>query len=111
MRGGRFTSEPVSYSENLDKDVIASDSALEKELLNQIPASRACILLTIVPTVRTGVGAARAVAAAVGKDLIAPTLPGLVTFDGVHLDERSAQRWSTAFFDEAGPQIRKCVEQ
>jgi len=109
MRGGRFTSEPVSYNENLDEGVLASYIALEKELLPGIPGSHSCIIMTIIPTVKTEIGTARAVAAALGRDLIAPRLSGLVTFDGVHLDERSAQRWSRAFFDEAGPQIRKCL--
>jgi hypothetical protein len=45
----------------------------------------------------------------VGRDFIAPSLDGLLTFDGSHLDEPSAERWSAAFFEEAGPRIAKCL--
>jgi hypothetical protein len=54
---------------------------------------------------------AGAVANALGLTLVSPDLDGLLTFDGIHLDPPSAERWSKAFFDAAGPQIRKCLSQ
>jgi hypothetical protein len=56
-------------------------------------------------------GTAGAVAAALHLRLVAPRLAGLMTFDRVHLDPESAERWSAAFLTEAGPQIRKCLGQ
>jgi len=53
---------------------------------------------------------AGAVADALGLNLVAPELEGLQTFDGSHLDPASAERWSKAFLDAAGPQIRKCLD-
>jgi len=42
---------------------------------------------------------------------VAPRPPGLITFDHLHLNPESAQRWSTAFLEEAGPQIRQCLAE
>jgi hypothetical protein len=54
---------------------------------------------------------AKAVADALGVNLIAPTLRGLMTFDSSHLDEPSRERWSAAFVEAAGPQIQACLEK
>ncbi len=109
--GGRFTSEPVSFDENIDQNVLASYTALGNEFLPSLPSGRTCTILTIVPTVKTGFGTAKAIAAALGLNLVAPRPPGLITFDHLHLNPESAQRWSAAFFEEAGPQIRNCLAE
>jgi hypothetical protein len=56
------------------------------------------------------VGTAKAVADALGLPLIAPELTDLQTFDRSHLDGQSAERWSAAFLEAAGPRIRACVD-
>ena len=76
-----------------------------------ITANRACTTLTRVPAVKSDIGTAKAVAAALGFNLVSPRLAGLATFDGVHLDPKSSQRWSAAFLEQAGPQIRKCLSE
>jgi hypothetical protein len=111
LTGGRFTGAPVSYNENVDQNRVASYTALGKEFLPSLSADRACTILTIVPTVKTDLGTAKAVASALGLKLVAPRLGGLMTFDSYHLDPESAQRWSAAFLEEAGPQIRKCLSE
>jgi len=111
LAGGRFTSVPVSYDDDIDQKKLASYTALGKELLPGFAADRACTILTIVPTVKTDVGTAQAIAVALGLNLVAPRLAGLMTFDSVHLDPESAQRWSAAFLEEAGPRIRKCLSE
>ena len=111
VTGGRFTSEPVSYDEDVDQSILASYTTLGSEFLPSLSARRACTILTIVPTVKTRVGTAKAIASALGLNLVAPTPAGLTTFDGVHLDRESAQHWSAAFLEEAGPQIRKCLSE
>lgn len=109
VTGDRFTSEPVSYDETIDQNRVASFVARGGEFLPSLSDDRICTILTIVPTVNTSIGTARAIAAALGLNLVAPMPGGLVTFDGVHLDRKSAQRWSTTFFEEAGPKIRSCL--
>jgi hypothetical protein len=43
--------------------------------------------------------------------LIAPNLDGPNTSDGHHLDRPNAERWSKAFLEAAGPEIRSCLEK
>jgi len=83
---------------------------LGEKFLAQLPVDRNCVILTIVPTVQTKQAEAMAIAAKLGHDLLAPQIDGLRTFDGSHLDEASAERWSAAFLREAGPRIRRCVD-
>ena len=111
VTGNRFTSEPVSYDDDPDPNVVGSYTALGREFLPTLSVDRACTILTIVPTVKTDVGTAKAIAAEVGLNLVAPRLAGLTTFDGVHLDRESSERWSAAFFEDAGPQIKKCLNE
>lgn len=104
-------SAPVSYDENIDQNMVASYTAMGNQFLPTLSASRACTILTIVPTVNTNAGTAKAIATALGLNLIAPTPEGLATFDGSHLDPESSERWSAAFLEQAGPQIRKCLSE
>ncbi len=111
VTGGPFPSEPVSYDDDVDPKKLASYTALGSDFLARLSADRKCTILTIVPTVETGLGTAKAVAGAIGMNLVAPRLAGLVTFDRVHLNPESAQRWSAAFLEEAGPRIRQCLSE
>jgi hypothetical protein len=111
VTGGPFPGEPVSYDEVVDQNKLASYTASGRKFLAGLTADRACTILTIVPMVKTDVGTAKAIAVALGLNLVAPKLAGLATFDKVHLDPESAQRWSAAFFEDAGPQIRKCLSE
>jgi len=111
LSGGQFTSGPVSYDEDINQKTLASYTTLGNEFLPSLSAGRSCTILTVVPTVKTPIGTAKAIAAALGLNLVAPRVAGLNTFDHSHLDPESAQRWSTAFLEEAGPQIRKCLSE
>jgi len=109
VTGGRFTSKTVSYDDDIDQNRLASYTALGKQFLPSLSAEHGCTILTIVPTVKTSLGTAKAIARGLGINLVAPRLTGLVTFDQVHLNLESAERWSAAFFEEAGPQLRQCL--
>ena len=97
----------MSYDESLNQQKLATYTTLGKEYLSGLTADPACTILTIVPTVKTEIGTAQALALALGFKLVAPRLDRLATFDQVHLDPESAQRWSSAFLEQAGPQIQK----
>ena len=84
---------------------------LAANFVSGLPVDRQCIMLTLAPSATTKTVEAAAIADALGLDLISPTLDGLRTYDGSHLDRPSAQRWSRAFFDIAGPRIRRCLEK
>jgi hypothetical protein len=83
---------------------------LGQRFLSQLPVDRSCVILTIVPTVETKRAEAATIAAKLGLELLSPRMDGLRTFDGSHLDESSAARWSAAFLREAGPRIHKCMD-
>jgi len=115
--GGReiFKTAPVVYSDTLDRETLAGDVALGRGFVSRLPVSQDCILLTVIPKgpafTGTNLGTARAIANALGLHFVSPEVAGLRTFDGSHLDRPSAERWSTAFIQEAGPFIQKCLTQ
>lgn len=109
VTGGPFTSRLVSYDQSVDSAIVASYTTNGRHFLDELPVDHPCQILTMVPTVNTPIGTARAIAQALDRDLIAPELDGLYTFDESHLDPESAQRWSSAFLSAAGPEIQKCL--
>ena len=111
VKGGRFNTRPVSYDEQVDSAVVANYTLHGRQFLDGLSVDRRCQILTMVPTVGTRIGTARAIAQALGRDLIAPVIDGLNTFDESHLDTESAHRWSSAFLNAAGPQIHKCLAE
>jgi hypothetical protein len=84
-------------------------SSLGMKFISELPVERKCVLLTVVPYDETRRAEAQAIARALGLDLVEPQLSDVTTFDGSHLDEKSAERWSAAFFEIAGPRIRECL--
>jgi hypothetical protein len=109
--GGSFEAKQVSDGEPSNVERWDQYARLGGKFLAQLPVGRGCVILTIVPTVETKRAEAMAIAAKLGHDLLAPQIEGLRTFDGSHLDEASAERWSAAFLREAGPRIRSCVDE
>ena len=102
---------PVSDRAEGDRERWSEFGALAHRFVSTLPVPRECVLLTIVPTVETRRAEAQAIAAAAGVVLVAPDVPGLQTFDGSHLDAASAERWSLAFLDAAGPRLRDCLRR
>ena len=103
---------PVSYDQAIDQDVVNSYTDAAITFLSQVPVKRSCIILTMVPKPETKIGNAKAVATALGMNFVAPEISeGLGTYDGSHLNQPSAQRWSQAFFEAAGSKIRSCLEE
>jgi hypothetical protein len=109
---------PVYYDHDLNQEKIQYYLASGRSFLSQLPVPRACIILTTVPTVRShafayapSVETAEAVAKGLGVSLVPAALDGLRTFDGSHLDQSSAERWSKAFFQAAEPQILRCIKE
>ena len=93
-------------------------SASARSFLSQVPVQGDCIILTTVPTVRENafvyapsVETAEAVAKELGVSFVPAAIDGLRTFDGSHLNQSSAERWSRAFFQAAGPQILRCAKE
>ena len=113
--GADTKTQPVVYSDTLERDTFAGDVALGRDFVSGLGVSQDCILLTVVPKGAalsgTNVGTAQAIASALGLHFVSPQLSGLTTFDGSHLDRPSAEKWSAAFIEAAGPYIQKCLTQ
>jgi hypothetical protein len=102
---------PVSYDQATNENVVNRNTAVAIDFLSHFTQGK-CVILTMVPFVGTKIGNANAIAKGLGVKLVAPEiLDGLQTYDGYHLDEPSAQRWSQAFFEAAGSEIRSCLEE
>jgi hypothetical protein len=110
---GKFElqTQPTSENPAIDEEALKEQTALGHFFLDRVTARRECIILTMVPTVQTTQATAKAIAAAVNLELVSPTLDDLRTFDGSHLDKESAERWSAAFLEAAGPRIQKCLTE
>jgi hypothetical protein len=104
-------SAPIADGPIEDQQHWPEYAARAQQFIAGLPVDRSCILLTVVPSTATRTAEAEAMASAVGVELVNPRLEGLRTFDGSHLDRASAERWSTAFYEIAGPRIRHCFGQ
>lgn len=111
LAGGetQFSTALVSYDDTIDTRMVDAHAASGERFLSTLPVGPECQILTMIPTVNTSIGTARALASRLGRELIEPGLTDLATFDGSHLNRSSAERWSRAFFEAAGPRIRSCL--
>ena len=101
---------PVSYDPVADQNAVKANIASAVDFLRRFTQKK-CVILTIIPYVGTDIGTAKAIASGLGLKLVTPEkVEGLQTYDGFHLDQPSAQRWSQAFFETAGPEIRSCLD-
>ena len=62
VTGRGFTSKPVSYDQSVDQSVVEAYTTAGNEFLSQLPVRRECLILTMVPTVNTQFGTAKAIA-------------------------------------------------
>jgi hypothetical protein len=108
MGEGEFVSSPVAADDTVDRRVVTSSLAVGREFLAAASIDPRCVLLTIVPNGATKTETASLIAKGLGRELIVPRVEGLQTFDGIHLDPASAERWSAAFLRAAAPEIERC---
>ncbi len=102
---------PVSYDHVLSQNVVDRNTAAAIDFLKRFTEGK-CVILTLVPFPGTKIEDANAIAKGLGMKLVTPgDLDGLQTWDGYHLDQPSAKRWTQAFFQAAGPEIRSCLDE
>jgi len=109
-QGGDSGAYAVSEDPKIDLASFAYSVGAAEQLVRALPVERYCVLFTVVPTNSTKRAQAEALAQRLQVQFISPQIPGLTTFDRSHLDADSAARWSAAFFEEAEPEIRRCLE-
>lgn len=103
---------PVSSDWAINQNVVNSNTNAAIDFLSRLSVDRSCVILTMVPTVETKMGNVNAIASALGLHLVTPEVPGgLQTYDGSHLDQASAERWSQAFYQAAGAKIQSCLNR
>jgi hypothetical protein len=111
LRGSdKFKATAVADGAESNKELWDHYADLGEQFVSQLAVPKECILLTIVPSEETKRAEAESIARSLNLDLVAPQLESLTTFDGSHLDPVSAERWTKAFFDAAGPKILQCLE-
>jgi len=98
---------PVSESDYLLDTVDKAVDAANRFIASNNMA-RECVVLTLSPRTDTPAEFAKALAEKLDLPLIMPELEGLVTIDHSHLDENSAERWSTAFLAEFDRYVELC---
>jgi hypothetical protein len=102
---------PVSYDQTIDQQAVSRNTATATDFLLRFAEGK-CVILTTVPFAGTRIGDANAIATGLGMKLVTPGIvEGLHTYDGYHLDQPSAQRWSQAFFKAAGSKLQSCLEK
>jgi hypothetical protein len=106
-----FVPQGVSDATENNRTRWPSYIEMAKRFVSELSVDRRCVILTLVPSKETRRAEAGAIAHALGIDLVDPVVPGLRTFDGSHLDEPSAERWSAAFLEAAGSRLRACASQ
>jgi hypothetical protein len=107
--GGNPGAFPVSEDPKIDSASLEYSVGAAERLMRALPVERSCVLFTIVPTDATKRVQAEALAHRLDVKFISPQIQGLTTFDRSHLDLDSATRWSAAFFEQAAPEISRCL--
>lgn len=109
LNGGRIEHATATYVDTVDEKLREHYVARAREFIAGLPVPKDCVLLTIVPTIGTPTGTAKAIAHDLGTELIAPPVEDIVTFDRSHMERSSAERWSQAFLGAAGPRLQECL--
>jgi hypothetical protein len=110
-KGGERGRFPVSYASVVDRKIVDDYVKRGREFIASLPADHGCIIVTLVPSKDTAVATTQAIADALDLTLIAPRIEDLTMFDHSHLDRPSAERWSQAFFEAAGPRLQACLNR
>jgi hypothetical protein len=111
MQGELRDVVPVSFDDAVHESDVERAAAAGADFLKEFARGK-CVILTLAPYVETPAGDAKAIAASLGLKLVMPEISGgLDTGDGSHLKAASAERWSQAFFQAAGPEIQSCLEK
>ena len=90
-------------------ELLATVTANARSFVAGLGVDPGCVILTYIPSTENNRSLANAIAAALGMEMLAPQGEGLQTIDGSHLDRDSAEKFTTAFFEIAGPRLQQCL--
>jgi hypothetical protein len=81
-----------------------------EKFIREIGLNRRCVVITGVPNSDLdSTGIAERLAGALGTSSIFPSMDGLMTLDGSHLNLESAERWSSQFVEALTPILKDCI--
>ncbi len=100
---------PVDYETPVDERAHQEELAIARSFLAGLAVRRECIVITVVPWAKTPLEDGRALASDLGLSFVSPRIAGLRTFDGSHLNNRSASAWSGAMLEAARPIMERCA--
>jgi hypothetical protein len=114
---GNYLSPDLVISEITPTKLTPWDMALlpsqlnnARQFLADLDLSQRCIVLTGVPNPYSNAEEwAAAMGQALGVSTITPKLEGLKTMDNSHMNEPSAERWSTTFLTDFDPVLENCL--
>ena len=95
----------------LDEKRVAEMRGSALEFIAKLDVPRECIIFTYVPPHESDRATIELLATEVEVAFVSPQVEGLQTFDGSHLDRQSAQRFTSAFFEEAAPLLKRCLDR
>ena len=99
-----------SAQTTMPPQILATAEKIGEKFLEEIGLDRQCVVLTATPnSPLDSTGIAAALAASLKTGSIFPSIDGLSTLDGVHLNLASAERWSGQFVRALGPILQKCI--
>lgn len=106
----------VGPASGIERELPIDQAELDRALpiarsyLASLSVAPECIIFTYVPHREHKRAEAAALAQALGVRFVSPVIDGLTTFDTSHLDRSSAERFTRAFFEGAGPQLAACLD-
>jgi hypothetical protein len=97
----RLTLTPAQF----DQAVLAAN-----EFIDRLKVRRDCVVLTAIPaSINNAEDVARRLSETLNLPILLPTVDGLATIDGSHVDAPSAYRWSSAFMLALDPIFTRCM--
>jgi hypothetical protein len=82
-----------------------------RSFLQEFKLDPKCVVFTSIPSeTDDGSALAKRLAQALGGEVILPGVPDLRMRDPAHLEEQSAERWSTAFLQQYEPILKRCLQ-
>jgi len=111
LTGSEIGLTPSEIGRELPADaaLVAQEKARAESFIAKLGVAPQCVFLTYVPSKANERATAADLASALGFELISPRISDLHTFDGIHLDPPSAERFASAFFDIGGARLRQCL--
>ncbi len=99
---------PVTYTDSM-KWYIDEAIPHAERFIERVGVKKSCVIVTVTPHTSTPLLFAFEVSKKLGVLFIHPKVKELKTIDDSHLDNDSAERWSAAFLQKAGPYIEACT--